>query len=212
VDAANQGDGSSAPAAAVVSDPAQTPNPQPDSGTFLAMLTLAPLAPADATNGGDGSSAPVAAPSDPAQTPAVQPGNGTVTATVAAVVAGGVTDPGSVPPAAPGPVAGAAVTVPAAPGLAEPNIAGVDGDQYLNYTVRGTIADPNPTALTIKITVDGLAEPSARPDASGRFTVTFTLPPCSSATNATRFGTAVATDGARVSPTVLFDFAQMPRS
>jgi hypothetical protein len=88
------------------------------------------------------------------------------------------------------------------------------------YSVSGTVTDPNPSSLTIKITVDGVAEPSAKvtpvlnpdgtPSGKGKFTATFGLPECTSATESTHYGTAVATDGTRFSPKVIFTIDQNP--
>ncbi len=110
---------------------------------------------------------------------------------------------------------------PVAPGLAAPTITGYTEDGDWNYTVNGTVTDPNPASLTVNITVDGVAEPAApvtpvlnpdgTPTGTGTFSTTFGLPACTSATNGTRYGTAVATDGTRVSPVTIFTIDQTPR-
>jgi hypothetical protein len=83
----------------------------------------------------------------------------------------------------------------------------VESDDW-HYTVTGSITDPNPTALTIQIKVDGDPKPPVTPDNTGRFTLTFVLPPCYNSANATRYGTAVAMCGQQSSPATGFSFSQ----
>ncbi len=103
-----------------------------------------------------------------------------------------------------------AAAPPAAPGLAPPgNIAVIDEGEW-NYTASGTVADPDPASLTVKITVDGVAKGSVAVKPDGTWTLTFGLPACTSANDATRFGTAAATDGTRASAPAAFIIDQTP--
>jgi hypothetical protein len=104
--------------------------------------------------------------------------------------------------------------IAALPALDPPADLAYTTDGAWNYTVIGTVTDPNPGSLTVEITVDDVREPSAQvkplvnPDGTatgkGTFTTTFPLAVCTSATNSRRYGTAVATDGTRVSAVTMF--------
>jgi hypothetical protein len=128
-------------------------------------------------------------------------------------------------PLAPAPRAGDVIPAPTTnsptlPALLPPTVTDVVDEGDWNYTVIGTVSDPNPAALTVNVTVDGnpvgsspvkpVLNPDGTPSNSGTWSITFGLPTCTSATNATRFGTAVATDGTRVSPPTVFTIEQVP--
>lgn len=96
-----------------------------------------------------------------------------------------------------------------------------DGQQW-NYTVNGTVTDPSATSFTVTITLDGtknegsssvtpITNSDGTPTGTGKWSVTFGLPACSSVTTASHYGTAVATAGSRTLPTALFMIQQTPR-
>ncbi len=101
-----------------------------------------------------------------------------------------------------------AMMAPAA--LAPPTNISVTDDGEWNYTVSGTVTDPNPGSLTVKIVVDGIAKGSATVTAKSTWTLTFGLPACTSANDSTRYGTATATDGTRASTAAVFTIEQTP--
>jgi hypothetical protein len=130
-----------------------------------------------------------------------------------------------VAPTAPAPVSGPApMTNDSQPQLlAAPVVNAPAEDTEWNYTVSGTITAPNPGSFTVTITVDGATEPAAKvtavldssgnPTNAGNFTTTFGLAPCYSATDCTRYCTAVVTNasGTAASAVANFTIEQTPR-
>jgi hypothetical protein len=128
-------------------------------------------------------------------------------------------------PLAPAPQAGntisAQTTTLSLPGLTAPTVGDVsDLDSNWDYSVSGTVSDANPAALTVNVSVDGKAVGSSAvktvlnadgtPTNTGTWSVTFGLPPCSTATSCTRYGSAVATSGKSTSPATPFMIEQTP--
>jgi len=187
----------SAAATSPTSDPTANPSPAPDTSNTAPSATPSPAA----------TPAPSATPAPATVSPSGAAGGSAAPATTSAPatpapVAGDTVPPGTPP---------APVPTPPAPGLATPSITGVTEEAEWNYTVSGTVSDPNPASLQIEITVDQTAEPAVAVNADGTFSTTFTLPPCTSATNSTRFCTAVATNGTQTSAPADFTIEQTPR-
>jgi hypothetical protein len=128
-------------------------------------------------------------------------------------------------PLAPAPQAGDVMPAPTTgsptlPVILPPAVVNVVDEGDWNYAVSGTVSDPNPAALTVNVSVDGNPLGSApvkpvlnadgTPANKGTWSMTFGLPACTSATDSTRFATAVASDGKRVSQPTAFTIEQSP--
>lgn len=97
---------------------------------------------------------------------------------------------------------------------------GYTEDSGWNYSVNGTLTDPNAASFTVTLNVDGnnvgtsSVTPILNPDGSasntGTWVVTFGLPACTSATNSTRNCVATATNGTQTY-TAIFQINQTPR-
>jgi hypothetical protein len=95
--------------------------------------------------------------------------------------------------------------------LAPPSVTGTTEEVAWSYTVTGEANNPNLANLQIVITVDQTTEPAAPVNADGSFSTTFTLPPCTSAANATRYCTAVVVSGTQTSAPTDFTIEQTPQ-
>jgi hypothetical protein len=145
----------------------------------------------------------------------------TTTSTSAGTVAAVPTVTPTAPAPATGPAPVAAGPIHNSPTLPLPDVSGYTEATDWVYTVSGTLTDANPAGLTVIVKVDGIAEPAAsvttvldgsgHPTDVGKWTAVFGLNPCYSATNATRYCTAVSTNGTLTSALTDFTIEQTPR-
>jgi hypothetical protein len=154
--------------------------------------------------------------SSTALAPAPQSDTSTTTTTAATVAPA----PAPLAPQAGDVMPAPTTTSPTQPVILPPSVVNVVDDGDWNYSVSGTVSDPDPATLTVNVSVDGnpvgsspvkpVLNADGTPPSQGTWSVTFGLPQCTSATDSTRFGVAVATDGKRVSQPTAFTIEQSP--